>query len=76
LSVPQYDPSLGHAWIQWTELEASLGDVDRARGIYELAVQQALDMPELVWKVGCAKAAVRSKPFTRIDGPIAGLYRL
>lgn len=46
----EFDPSLGQAWIQWTELETSLGDVDRARGIFELAVQQALDMPELVWK--------------------------
>jgi crooked neck len=27
-----------------------LGDIERARGIFELAVQQALDMPELVWK--------------------------
>jgi crooked neck len=33
-----------------------LGDIDRARGIYELAVQQALDMPELVWKVSCRRS--------------------
>ena len=45
------DPSLGQAWIQWTELESSLGDIERARGIFELAIQQALDMPEVVWKV-------------------------
>jgi hypothetical protein len=47
----QYDPSLGQAWIQWTTLEAELGDLERARAIYELAVQQSLDMPEIVWKV-------------------------
>ncbi|KAJ9119125.1 NineTeen Complex (NTC) component [Naganishia vaughanmartiniae] len=46
----QYDPSLGQAWIQWTTLESELGDIDRARAIYELAVQQPLDMPEVVWK--------------------------
>ncbi|KAI5451636.1 NineTeen Complex (NTC) component [Naganishia albida] len=46
----EYDPSLGQAWIQWTTLEAELGDLERARAIYELAVQQSLDMPEVVWK--------------------------
>lgn len=50
-SLRQYDPSLGQAWIQWTTLEAELGDLERARAIYELAVQQSLDMPEVVWKV-------------------------
>ncbi|KAJ9103215.1 NineTeen Complex (NTC) component [Naganishia friedmannii] len=46
----EYDPTLGQAWIQWTTLESELGDIDRARAIYELAVQQPLDMPEVVWK--------------------------
>jgi len=32
-------------------LESHLGDVERARSIYELAIEQPrLDMPELVWK--------------------------
>jgi crooked neck len=32
-------------------LESILGDVERARAIYELAVEQSrLDMPELLWK--------------------------
>lgn len=32
-------------------MESILGDVDRARAIYELAVEQPrLDMPELLWK--------------------------
>ena len=40
----------GHTWKQ-TELETLLGDIDRARGIYELAVEQPrLDMPEILWK--------------------------
>ena len=36
---------------QFAELESILGDVERARSIYELAIEQPrLDMPELVWK--------------------------
>jgi crooked neck len=36
---------------QFAELETLLGDIDRARAIYELAVNQPrLDMPELLWK--------------------------
>lgn len=36
---------------QFAELESLLGDIDRARAIYELAVNQPrLDMPELLWK--------------------------
>jgi crooked neck len=38
-------------WIKFAELETILGDVERARAIYELAVNQPkLDMPEIVWK--------------------------
>ncbi|KAM9095554.1 LOW QUALITY PROTEIN: crooked neck-like protein 1 [Sarcophilus harrisii] len=37
--------------IQFAELETILGDVDRARAIYELAVDQpCLDTPEVLWK--------------------------
>jgi len=32
-------------------METILGDVDRARGIFELAIaQKLLDMPEVLWK--------------------------
>jgi len=32
-------------------LESILGDIERARSVYELAVEQSrLDMPELLWK--------------------------
>ncbi|XP_044729166.1 protein crooked neck [Chrysoperla carnea] len=38
-------------WMKFAELETLLGDIDRARAIYELAiVQPRLDMPELLWK--------------------------
>ena len=41
----------GTTWLKFAELETLLGDVDRARSIYELAIQQPkLDMPEIVWK--------------------------
>ena len=36
---------------QFAELETLLGDVERARAIYELAINQPrLDMPEILWK--------------------------
>jgi crooked neck len=35
-------------WIKFAELETLLGDVDRARAVYNLAIgQPALDMPEV-----------------------------
>jgi hypothetical protein len=38
------------AW-QFAEMETSVGEVERARAIYELAINQAvLDMPEVLWK--------------------------
>lgn len=38
-------------WMKFAELESLLGDDGRARGIFELAIQQQLlDMPELLWK--------------------------
>ena len=37
--------------MQYAELETILGDVDRSRAIYELAISQGkLDMPEVLWK--------------------------
>ena len=47
----QYDPTNSAAWIRFAELEKLLGDIDRARAIFELAVdQENIDMPELLWK--------------------------
>ncbi|KAF0929630.1 hypothetical protein E2562_022988 [Oryza meyeriana var. granulata] len=44
-------PTNCHAWTSYAELEKKLGETDRARCIYDLAVAQpALETPELVWK--------------------------
>ncbi|OBT89485.1 pre-mRNA-splicing factor clf1 [Pseudogymnoascus sp. 03VT05] len=46
-----FNPANSSAWIRFAELERGLDDLERARAVYELAVnQQMLDMPELVWK--------------------------
>lgn len=38
-------------WVKYAELETILGDTDRARALFELAVNQPLlDMPEVLWK--------------------------
>lgn len=37
--------------MQYAELETILGDIDRSRAVYELAISQPrLDMPEVLWK--------------------------
>lgn len=47
----EFNPQNCTTWIKYAELESILGDTERARGIYELAVEQPiLDMPEIVWK--------------------------
>jgi putative hemolysin len=47
----EWSPANCAAWTAYAELEASLGEEERARGIYELAVAQpSLDMPEALWK--------------------------
>lgn len=44
-------PESSQTWIKFAELESLLGDTDRARAVFTIAVQQpALDMPELLWK--------------------------
>lgn len=53
--LPLFNPTpLGSPLIhRFAELERSLGESERARGVYELAIAQpVLDMPELLWKVG------------------------
>ncbi|QDZ19359.1 hypothetical protein A3770_02p18770 [Chloropicon primus] len=45
-------PSSCDAWCKFTELEKNLGEVERTRAIFELAVQQTmLDKPENLWKM-------------------------
>lgn len=47
----EYAPANCTTWIKFAELETILGDPERARGIFELAItQQSLDMPEVLWK--------------------------
>ena len=47
----EFGPENCITWMRFAELELLLGDIDRARAIYELAVSQPrLDMPELLWK--------------------------
>lgn len=48
----EWAPERSGTWCKFAELEALLGDEERARAIYELAISDEvmLDMPELVWK--------------------------
>jgi hypothetical protein len=47
----EWAPSNCAAWIKFAELEKMLGEAERARAIYELAISQPLlDMPEALWK--------------------------
>ncbi|KAL1878711.1 NineTeen Complex (NTC) component [Diaporthe australafricana] len=46
-----YNASNCQTWIDWAQLERALGDLERARAIFELGIEQpVLDMPEMVWK--------------------------
>ncbi|CAH1261589.1 CRNKL1 [Branchiostoma lanceolatum] len=47
----EFGPENCTSWIKFAELETILGDAERARAIYELAISQPkLDMPEMLWK--------------------------
>ena len=47
----EIEPQNCSTWIKYADLEHTLGEVDRVRSIYELAVDQGmLDMPEVLWK--------------------------
>eukprot|EP00040_Diaphanoeca_grandis_P014658 m.74505 g.74505 ORF g.74505 m.74505 type:complete len:911 (-) comp24666_c0_seq1:47-2779(-) len=47
----EFNPANCTTWSKYAELEAILCDNERARGIYELAINQPLlDMPEVLWK--------------------------
>jgi len=48
----EFMPENCAAWAKYADLESSLSEVERARAIFELAIQQpvALDMPEVLWK--------------------------
>ncbi|XP_003971475.2 crooked neck-like protein 1 [Takifugu rubripes] len=47
----EFSPENCTTWIKFAELETILGDSERARAIFELAIgQPRLDMPEVLWK--------------------------
>jgi len=47
----EWAPHHCNAWVKFAELETSLAESDRARGIFELAITQPLlDTPEVLWK--------------------------
>ncbi|XP_064465251.1 crooked neck-like protein 1 [Ornithodoros turicata] len=47
----EFAPENCTTWMKFAELETILGDVARARSIYEIAIDQPrLDMPEVLWK--------------------------
>lgn len=47
----EWNGSNCQTWIKFAELERGLDDLDRARAIFEIAVEEPqLDMPELLWK--------------------------
>ncbi|KAJ5079901.1 crooked neck-like protein [Anaeramoeba ignava] len=47
----EFSPANSEAWIKFAELEQSLGETNRARSLFEIAIQQPLlDAPELIWK--------------------------
>ncbi|MES1918131.1 Crooked neck-like protein 1 [Bonamia ostreae] len=46
----RFAPENCEAWHSYAAMESALGEIDRARAIYELGVNQdALDMPERLW---------------------------
>jgi len=47
----EFAPETCDAWIKYAAFERSLDEAERARALYELAVDQPLlDMPEVLWK--------------------------
>jgi crooked neck len=57
---------LGLFIVQYADLEGILGDTGRARGIYNLAINQPrLDMPEMLWK-SFIDFEIEQKAFDRV----------
>lgn len=64
----QWDGANCAAWIAFAELEASLGELERSRAIFDLAIsQQSLDQPEALWKVRRDAAEITSVEIWRRD---------
>ncbi|KAJ3143178.1 Crooked neck-like protein 1 [Physocladia obscura] len=46
-----WNSSNSAAWVRFAQIEKSVGDFERCRGIFEIAIgQEALEMPEILWK--------------------------
>ncbi|KAA8530062.1 hypothetical protein F0562_004771 [Nyssa sinensis] len=61
----EWSPENCYAWSKYAQLERSLSENQRARGIYELAIAQpTLDMPELLWK-SCIDFEISQHEFER-----------
>lgn len=61
----EWSPANCTAWCKFAEFEQQyLGEIDRARAIYELAIAQPiLDMPEVLWKVSCGAPSLEGHSF-------------
>ncbi|KAJ2316927.1 NineTeen Complex (NTC) component, partial [Coemansia sp. RSA 2681] len=47
----EFNPTNCATWVEFAKLEAALGEDERCRALFELAVEQpTLDMPEVLWK--------------------------
>ncbi|KAI8807003.1 hypothetical protein BJ742DRAFT_814103 [Cladochytrium replicatum] len=61
----EWNPTHCAGWIKYAGLEEAVDDVDRSRGIFEIAVgQPELDMPEVLWK-GYIDFEVRNQEWER-----------
>lgn len=60
----EFSPSLSVIWVKYAEMEAKLGNVDRARAIYSLGISQnQLDMPEVPFFVSLFISIVAMEKF-------------
>jgi len=47
----EWSPDVCDSWVSFAHYERDLGEIERARTLFELAVnQEVLDMPEFLWK--------------------------
>ncbi|KAJ1939321.1 Crooked neck-like protein 1, partial [Linderina macrospora] len=47
----EFDSTSCATWVEFARLETALGETERCRALFEIAVQQpVLDMPEVLWK--------------------------
>ncbi|KAJ2807232.1 NineTeen Complex (NTC) component, partial [Coemansia helicoidea] len=47
----EFNPANCATWVECARLEAALGEAERCRALFEIAVEQpTLDMPEVLWK--------------------------